>query len=163
MNIKPLFVFLFCVLVFVTNGAKQDVAAVKNVTIDKIIDGDTFCSGQTRFRLWGVDAPEVGQPWGAVATAAVTELLLAKQVEIVKKSKSYNRDVVFVISGGLDIGLELIKMGLAWYTPEYAPEREDYAAAQLEAKQAKRGLWSDKNPIAPMEWRENKKTKGEQK
>lgn len=49
-------------------------------------------------------------------------------------------------------------MGLAWYLPEFAPKRRDYREAEAEARRCRRGLWSDKNPVAPSEWRRRGKT-----
>ena len=53
----------------------------------------------------------------------------------------------------MDIGLELIKMGLAWHDPRYAPKAKEYAEAEAEARKEKRGLWSDDKPVAPWDWR----------
>lgn len=61
------------------------------------------------------------------------------------------------IGRGNDVSLELLKMGLAWYCPEFAPRREDYREAEQEARESRRGLWSDENPVRPEKWRKNKK------
>lgn len=46
---------------------------------DRIVDGDTFwlCDAATctKIRLCGIDAPEIGDPRAAAATAALTALL----------------------------------------------------------------------------------------
>lgn len=56
--------------------------------------------------------------------------------------------------GSVNANFEQLKAGLAWYYRDYAadvsPEnRALYEAAEVEAKEAKRGLWRDVNPIAP--------------
>src|SRR5262245_21583656 len=43
--------------------------------------------------------------------------------------------------------------GMAWHYVKYAPNDRTLAAAEAEARAAKRGLWSDPRPIAPWEWR----------
>jgi len=59
------------------------------------------------------------------------------------------------------VALELLKMGLAWHDPRYAPKRDDYAKAEADARKAKRGLWSDENPTPPWEWRKQNHQSGE--
>lgn len=62
-----------------------------NFTVTQIIDGDTFVvspfwtwSKQTgdRVRPAGYDAPEVGTPGAAAATARLGQLILHQQVEL---------------------------------------------------------------------------------
>lgn len=122
-------------------------------------DGDTFIAAPDSvvYRLWGVDAPELDQPWGGVAKSALIALIHKKQVKIVRHGASYNRPVVQVTTtNNRDVGLELLKMGLAWYCPEYAPDRDDYREAEAEARKAKRGLWSDRNPVNPADHRKKR-------
>lgn len=125
-----------------------------------IIDGDTLIGtpDSTIIRLWGVDAPELDQPWGTTARSALISLVHKRQCQAEKKGMSYNRIVALLKRGELDVGLELLKMGLAWYTPNFAPSREDYRQAEAEARAAKRGLWSDKNPVAPWKHRAQRPT-----
>jgi endonuclease YncB( thermonuclease family) len=64
--------------------------------------------------------------------------------------------MVFV--GGRDVGLELIKEGLAWsydqYLPEASPEIQvQYPAAENAARVSRLGLWVDSNPLPPWEYR----------
>ena len=72
---------------------------------------------------------------------------------IERHGTSWKRIVVRAESEGKDVSLELLKMGLAWYCPEFAPRRNDYREAEQEAREARRGLWSDENPVSPAEWR----------
>lgn len=124
-----------------------------------IIDGDTFIAAPDSqvYRIWGVDAPELDQPWGIVARSALIELIHRKRVTITSThGKSYKRPVVQITVGGNDVALELLKMGLAWHTPKYAPDQKEYAAAAAESKSAKRGLWLDKYPVSPEDHRKNR-------
>lgn len=128
-----------------------------------IIDGDTFLAApdSVNYRLWGIDAPELDQPWGRAAKAALMDLIHRKRVTVVRRGTSYKRPVVQVTTtNDRDVALELLKMGLAWYTPEFAPDREDYKKAEAEAREAKRGLWSERNPVNPAEHRQKKNVKG---
>ncbi len=125
-----------------------------------IIDGDSFIAApdSTVFRLWGVDAPELDQKWGKVARSALIELLHNRRATVEKRGESYGRPVVRVTAGGRDVALELLKMGLAWYVPKYAPDRKDYAAAHEEARKARRGLWSDPSPVSPEDHRSRRES-----
>jgi endonuclease YncB( thermonuclease family) len=47
---------------------------------------------------------------------------------------------------------------MAWHFKRFEREQSEadrtaYAAAEAEAKAAKRGLWTDAHPLAPWEWR----------
>ena len=58
----------------------------------------------------------------------------------------------------IDVGLAQITSGMAWWYRKYAHEQspEDqgrYEFAEQEAKAKKVGLWQDKNPVPPWEYR----------
>ena len=143
-------VFAFFLQIFV-------LTAVEKVVVTSVYDGDSFRASEQAFRLWGIDAPELGQRWGTAAREALRELLTrADAVMIERHGTSWKRIVVRAESGGKDVSLELLKMGLAWYLPEFAPKRNDYREAEQEARKAQRGLWSDENPVSPAEWRNRK-------
>jgi len=54
---------------------------------------------------------------------------------------------------GQDLGLELIRAGLAWWYERYSPNETAYEKAQNQARKAKRGLWADPGPVPPWKWR----------
>ena len=51
----------------------------------------------------------------------------------------------------------MLRAGLAWHYKRY-DKNPAYAAAETEARSAKRGLWQDKNPILPEEFRHRDKS-----
>jgi endonuclease YncB( thermonuclease family) len=58
----------------------------------------------------------------------------------------------------MDVNLMQLTAGMAWfyrfYQKELSPEnRKLYAQAGDEARANKKGLWRDKNPMPPWEWR----------
>lgn len=74
------------------------------------------------------------------------------------KTDRYGRKVCRVLVGGVDVGLEQIRAGLAWYFRRYGNElppnrRQQYADGEAQAKDARRGLWADVAPVPPWEWR----------
>lgn len=57
------------------------------------IDGDTLRCGNDRVRLWGIDAPERGDPGADAARVALDKLIHRKQVECIRKGTSHGRFV----------------------------------------------------------------------
>lgn len=129
-----------------------------------VTDGDTITvldadKQQHRIRLNGIDAPETGQPFAAVARTHLSTLVFGKDVTVVgRKIDRYDRLVGTVIVGTTNANLEQLRAGLAWYYREYdgdvAPEnRPLYVSAESEAMAAQRGLWRDPFPQPPWDWR----------
>lgn len=61
----------------------------------------------------------------------------------------------------LDVGLAQITQGLAWHFKAYEREqstedRARYGDAEVEARAKRAGLWADKAPVPPWEWRASK-------
>ena len=128
----------------------------------KIADGDTLTlltpsNQQVKIRLAGVDTPERKQPFGNKAKQALSNLAFQKQalVEIAAKDR-YGRTIGVVFVDGLNVNAELVKQGMAWVYRKYTDDERLYIL-ESEAKQAKRGLWLDENPIPPWEWRRGKR------
>jgi endonuclease YncB( thermonuclease family) len=128
--------------------------------VAEVADGDTFDirrpDGQpVTVRLWGVDAPESGQPGGSASTRAARQLIggARAQVEVVDIG-SYGRAVARVEAGGSGLGALLIRRGHAWHYERYAPGATEYARLERQARNANRGLWSRSNPIPPWDWRD---------
>ena len=51
----------------------------------------------------------------------------------------------------------MVRQGLAWHFTKYSKD-EMLAEAERKAREAKRGLWSDPEPVAPWEWRAKEST-----
>jgi micrococcal nuclease len=51
---------------------------------------------------------------------------------------------------------ELVRSGLAWWFEKYAPGDATLARLEAEAREARRGLWSQPHPIPPWDWRQHK-------
>jgi len=90
-------------------------------------------------------------------------LVFGKYVELRPHTiDRYGRTVAMVFVDGRDVGLELIKQGLAWayvhYLPEASPEiQAQYTAAETAARVSRKGLWVDgKSAVPPWEWRREK-------
>jgi endonuclease YncB( thermonuclease family) len=129
----------------------------------KIADGDTITvlhnKTQHRIRLEGIDAPEKGQPYGTKARQALAAKIFGETVRVEwNKRDRYQRIIGRVYFGDRDISLEMVKDGFAWHYKRYSKEAA-LADAEKEACKAGRGLWADKDPMPPWEWRRERKAK----
>ncbi len=118
-----------------------------------IVDGDTIdvLAGRvkTRIRIEGIDCPELAQPFGRVAKLFTSERVFGKRVEVLPQSADrYGRLVARVQVGGEDLGLALLKAGLAWQYTTYSHDPV-YGSAERAARTARQGLWADKDPVPP--------------
>ncbi|TLM69236.1 MAG: hypothetical protein FDZ69_00245 [Deltaproteobacteria bacterium] len=128
----------------------------------KVVDGDTldvFQDRQTvRIRLNGIDAPESGQAYGKKAKQFVLELAAQKMVKVeVFEKDRYGRSVGDVIlPDGRNLNREIVKAGYAWWFRKYSQD-QSLGRLEEEARLARRGLWQDRNPVAPWDWRKMKR------
>jgi endonuclease YncB( thermonuclease family) len=129
-----------------------------------VTDGDTLTLLDTRFqqhkiRLVGIDAPESEQPFGARAKQHLGSLVFGRAVTVDYNAQDhYGRTLGKVLINGKDINLAQIQAGLAWHYKAYQSDqsradREQYAAGEVNARRAHRGLWADRGPIPPWDWR----------
>jgi endonuclease YncB( thermonuclease family) len=135
----------------------QAYASIHEGKVVGVSDGDTLTvlisERQIKVRLAEIDAPEKRQPFGERSKQSLSELVFGKWVKVSQQDLDrYGRVVGRVHTGGLDVNAEQIKRGMAWIYRQYNRDRSLLAVEQ-EAKSAKRGLWTDPNPIAPWEYR----------
>jgi len=128
----------------------------------KVSDGDTIAvmrdGAPVKVRLAGIDCPEKAQPWGSKAKQ-FTAAAVGNKVVIVKTTGSdrYGRLIGEVITPeGKNLNQELLRAGLAWHYKQYSTD-PTLAALETEAREARRGLWVDPQPIAPWQWRKEKR------
>lgn len=143
-----------------TTPAPRVEVAADEILCEYVMDGDTFKSDGTRVRLWGTDAPEKGQPFADEARARLKELIEGKAVRLEWKDKDQHaREVAIVYAGSTNINLQMVKEGLAWHYEYFAPDAEDLAAAEKAARKSRKGLWKDKNPVNPYDFRKRNREK----
>ncbi len=135
----------------------------KTYKVVGVKDGDTVeafdDSSKTTFviRLAHVDTPEKSQAFGTKAKQFTSDLVFGKQISIEKTDVDrYGRWVCVVTCEGKILNLELVKAGFAWHYKKYSSAQE-YAAAEVEAKSRKVGLWQDASPTPPWDFRKAKK------
>lgn len=156
---------LICITLLYTSQACADTLQGRVVGV---ADGDTVTvldasDTQHKIRLAGIDAPEKKQPFGQVSKQSLSDLVYDKTVQVDwTKTDRYGRIVGKVVVNKLDANLEQVKRGLAWHYTKYQKEqpfedRLNYLHAQVVAKAAKLGLWVEPSPVAPWDWRKDKK------
>lgn len=128
--------------------------------IRKVYDGDTIAAsceeGRLTVRVFGIDAPEIGQkPWGDESRAMLRQLLPNATIRLkVKDTDRYGRVVAQIYDLNQDdLGLKLVRQGGAVVYVQYNNARA-YQIAQRQAKQNRRGVWSQAGAQqTPWEWR----------
>ena len=55
--------------------------------------------------------------------------------------------------GGVNVSLEMVCNGSAWWYSPHAKNSRAMASCQGEAKEAGLALWADDDPMPPWEWR----------
>jgi endonuclease YncB( thermonuclease family) len=116
-------------------------------TVKSVYDGDTLTAscpeGEVKVRMFGIDAPEMGQePWGDRSREALRGLLPRRdsvRLRVMDQDR-YGRVVAQVVAGESDVGLEMVRQGRAVMYEQYNDSLA-YRQAQAEAKQARRGIW----------------------
>jgi micrococcal nuclease len=126
-----------------------------------IADGDTITVLRDRvsvkIRLHGIDAPEMGQPFGRRAREFAGDLVAGREVEVTRvDTDRYGRMVALIEVDGRVLNHEMVRAGLAWWYRKYAPRDELLEEFEAAARDARRGLWRDGTPIAPWEWRKTR-------
>lgn len=134
-------------------------------------DGDTLTilspdHHQIRVRLAGIDAPELSQPYGQAAKAALSRLAFGQDVTLSSQGQDkYQRTLAIVRTGStrLNLNLEMVRAGMAWRYDQYTND-----PALLQAQQAAQaqhlGLWAAPDhgsaaPVPPWEWRRAKNSR----
>ncbi|ATG49506.1 succinoglycan biosynthesis protein [Celeribacter ethanolicus] len=114
----------------------------------RVIDGDTLAIGETRIRLYGIDAPELsqscsdmrGQDWacGQWSKAVLAKLAVGSVRCVARDTDRYGRTVAVCTSKAGDINAALVASGAAYAYAKYA---RDYVALEEVARAEGQGLW----------------------
>ena len=136
-------------------------ALASDTFIAKVVgvhDGDTVTvlrngHDQVRIRLSGIDAPERGQAFGQQAKGLMSRLVFGRNVSVrVVDHDRYRRTVARLAVDGQDVGLAMLRQGLAWHYKHYDSDPA-YAGAENAARAQHLGLWADPHPVAPWDYR----------
>ena len=125
----------------------------------KVYDGDTIIilvnGKKEKIRFYGIDAPEIKQSYGIESRDFVRNKIMDKEVKVkIMDIDKYGRKIGKIYyKNERYLNLESVKSGNSWWYKYYAKNQYDLKLAQEEAKKHKIGLWSQKNPINPYEYR----------
>jgi len=139
-------------------------AATLQAQVDGIRSGDRIVVSNIKrpllIKLKAIASPETGQPFSDEAREHLSALILNKTVSVEYSQLADGWLVARVICNGVDVGAQMIRDGVAWY--DRANERDltegdrtVYAESEQAARNERRGLWGDKDPISPWQFREN--------
>jgi endonuclease YncB( thermonuclease family) len=146
---------LLCFWLVATSFA---VADSYTATVVGISDGDTITvlddvKVQHKIRFAHIDCPESGQAFGSKAKQVLSEKIFGKLVSVtVTNVDHYKREISELRLDGRHINLEMVAEGFAWHYKQYSKSKE-FADAEVAAREGKVGLWVDKAPIPPWEFR----------
>jgi endonuclease YncB( thermonuclease family) len=145
---------LWCLLLVVGPGIAADFKG----EVIRVLDGDTIevphVKHPERIRLYGIDCPEKGQSFGKKAKQATSSLLFGKDVRIETHGRDkHRRTLGTVFDGDLNVNQELVKEGWCWWFRKFVPKDQALKELEQEAKEAKKGLWTDPNPVSPWLYR----------
>ena len=128
-----------------------------------ITDGDSIKvlrnDQQVKIRLYGIDCPEKGQPFGKAAKKFTSSLAAGKTIKVDPVTKDrYGRTVAMVYVNDQSLNESIIRAGYAWVYKQYCREPfcYDWFRHEATARERKKGLWREPGAIPPWEWRRKK-------
>ncbi|HKQ35109.1 MAG TPA: thermonuclease family protein [Nitrospiraceae bacterium] len=149
---------LSCLLISLLNlFASQQVLANFTGPVISVLDGDTIevlhNNRAERIRLSGIDCPEKGQAFGNRAKQAASALVFGKDVMLDTHGQDkYGRTLADVfLPDGTNVNHQLVKDGWCWWYRKYAPGDTLLKGMEKEARESKKGLWADPQPVPPWE------------
>jgi endonuclease YncB( thermonuclease family) len=85
----------------------------------------------------------------------ISALAFGKEVTIQTHGHDkYKRTLADVLlPDGMNLNQELVKQGCYWWYRKYAPGDTVLEGLEREAREGRKGLWADPQPVPPWEWR----------
>ena len=149
--------FVLLLALFYPGAVSAQIGQTFTAPVSRVADGDTITVVQggatTRIRLDGIDTPEMDQAFGVQARTFTSLRVSDRQVVVtVHDIDRYGRFVGRVEIDGVDLSVALVSEGLAWHYTRYSDDAV-LARAEAEARAKKGGLWSQRSPVPPWEFR----------
>jgi endonuclease YncB( thermonuclease family) len=109
--------------------------------LERVIDGDTFVASGLKIRLWGIDAPERGEPLYEYSRLILEQILQSGALSCAPVDRDRTaRVVMHCRSDEADIGALMVRAGFARDHVRYS--KGFYAEEQDAAQSAGAGLWN---------------------
>ena len=126
----------------------------RRVRILRVIDGDSlevkyaglfsFLTKPFPVRLYGIDAPELAQPYGQESRKQLAALVRRGGVRMdAMATDRYGRTVglLYRRRRGQSVNVEMVRSGMAWWYRRYGGRDLGFPEAEAEAKRRRRGVW----------------------
>jgi endonuclease YncB( thermonuclease family) len=111
------------------------------MVLERVIDGDTFVASGLKIRVWGIDAPERGEPLYQHSRLLLEQILQNGALSCASVDRDrYARVVMQCRSDEADIGALMVRAVFARYHARYS--KGFYAEEQDAAQSAGAGLWN---------------------
>ena len=155
------FSLLFLLLsLIISTSAHSSPNSFTGRTID-VADGDTITvlnqnNESIKIRLAGIDCPEGSQVHGDKAKKFTVSMVSGKHVRILPDTiDRYGRTVAMVLINGVNLNEQIVSHGHGWVFRKYctADYCNDWLKLEETARDAGIGLWADRNPQPPWDWR----------
>jgi micrococcal nuclease len=122
-----------------------------------ISDGDTLTllidRQPVRVRLANIDAPEKRQAFGERSKQALSALCFRRDAEFATVDRDrYGRTVATVKCAGVDVNHRQVETVMAWTYTRYNKDAR-LPVLQEAARRKGAGLWADREPVPPWEFR----------
>jgi endonuclease YncB( thermonuclease family) len=153
-------------LVFAVPPAASAAGSAGTATV---IDGRTLIVGGVRYRLFGIDVPDLGQtcerfgrayPCGQVARTALMDLVAGvpvtcrpvagERARLAGRTDTQGRTIALCRATGVDLAWNMVHTGWALPVPVYGARY--YGRIRTAAKARGSGLWKGKF-VEPWRWR----------
>ena len=157
---------IILILIFFSNSIAEEISGVP-----KIIDGDTIHINDNKFRLEGIDAPEMRQQCkkeffkisfligftfykdyscGRISKEKLTTKINTSEIKCISSSKDrYKRYIATCFKGKTNLNQWMVRNGFAIAYRRYSKK---YVPDEVFAKENKLGLWQGKF-MEPEKWR----------
>lgn len=124
-------------------------------TVTRVSDGDTVwvrpaAGGKPlKVRIDGIDAPEICQDHGRAARKALAARVLGHRLGVLARGQDdYGRTIAALELDGEDVAAWMVSQGHAW-SYGFGRAGGPYAALQVQARAASRGLFADRRALEP--------------
>lgn len=168
----------FAVILFFISGSKEEGISLKTlmpvngessfvlnnkVRVVNVYDGDTVDivrqnGKKMKVRLYGIDAPEKGQNFANTAKVFLQDTVKDREFTMdIRYKDKYNRYVAVLFDdNGIALQEDLLRNGFAWVYPRFCDDVMlcvGWEAVEDEAIRTRQGLWQDKNPVSPWDYK----------
>ncbi len=139
----------------------------RRVQIERVVDGDSlevkygglfsFLRRPFAVRLYGIDAPELAQPYGAEARRELASLVRRGGVRMEEIAiDRYGRCVGLLYrprqGRQQSINRAMVQAGYAYWYRRYGGQQLGFPEAEAEAKTRRRGVWQDRQGSRQRPW-----------